>query len=201
MRNSIYLVLVIVSVLGSLVCRGQSGNIYTFAGNGTAGFAGDGGLATAAELNGATDVFKDAAGNVYIADRGNNRIRKVNTAGIISTIVGTGTPGYTGDGGPALSAELHHPNGVAVDAAGNIYIADENNNVIRMVNTAGTISTIAGNGTAGFAGDGGPATSAEFNDQQSCADGQHFGRDLYVCRWRRYGLYGRRGIGDFCELV
>ena len=169
MRKIIFLATFFVAVAGSLFCKAQSGNIYTFAGNGTAGFAGDGGLATAAELNGPTDVFKDAAGNTYIADRNNNRVRKVNPAGIISTIAGTGVAGYTGDGGLATAARLRHPNGVCVDAAGNIYIADESNNVIRMINAAGIITTIAGTGVAGFSGDGGPATSAKFNDPQAVA--------------------------------
>src|ERR1700744_2066758 len=163
MRNHIFLVVFFVCVFGNLFCKAQSGNIYTFAGNGTAGFSGDGGLATAAELRDPTDVFKDAAGNFYIADKGNNRIRMINTAGIISTIVGNGTAGYTGDGGPALAASLRNPNRVYVDGAGNIYIADAGNNVIRMVNTTGIISTIAGTGAAGFSGDGGPALSAELS--------------------------------------
>ena len=169
MRNYTFLFILIVSLLCNSFCKAQSGNIYTTVGTGVAGFAGDGGLATAAKLNSPTDVFKDQNGNLFIADRNNNRIRKVNTAGIISTVVGNGTAGYTGDGGLATAAELKHPNGVAVDYAGNIYIADESNNVIRMVNTAGIISTIAGTGTAGFSGDGGPATSAMFNDPQAVA--------------------------------
>ncbi len=147
----------------------QSGNIYTMAGTGTAGFSGDGGPATAARLNNPTDVFKDAAGNFYIADRDNNRIRKVNTAGTITTIAGTGAAGYTGDGGSALLAKLRHPNGVAVDAAGNIYIADQGNDVIRKINTSGIISTIAGTGTAGFTGDGGLATLARLDDPEAVA--------------------------------
>jgi len=155
--------------LCNLLCNAQSGNIYTLAGNGTAGFSGDGGPATAAKLNGPTDIFEDASGNFYIADRNNNRVRKINTSGIISTIAGTGAAGYTGDGGLATLAKLSHPNGVVVDASGNVYIADESNNVIRMINTAGIISTIAGNGTAGFSGDGGAATLCQFNDPQAVA--------------------------------
>ena len=147
----------------------QSGNIYGFAGDGVAGFSGDGGPATAAKLNNPSDVFEDGSGSFYIADRNNNRVRKVNAAGIISTIAGTGTAGYSGDGGLATLAKLNHPNGVAVDAAGNIYIADESNNVIRMINPAGIISTVAGTGTAGFLGDGGVATSARLNDPQAVA--------------------------------
>jgi trimeric autotransporter adhesin len=116
------------------------------AGTGEVAFAGDGGPATAATLNGPSAVAIDAAGNILIADAWNNRIRKINTAGIISTIAGNGTAGFSGDGGPATSAALNQPTGVAVDAAGNIYIADYTNNKIRMVDTTGTITTFAGNG-------------------------------------------------------
>ena len=160
MRNYTFLIVFLAGIFGYSVCNAQSGYIYTFAGNGTGGYSGDGGPATAAELNNPTDVFKDAAGNIYIADRDNDRIRKVNTAGIISTVAGTGTAGYTGDGGSALLAKLKKPNGVCLDAAGNMYIADQGNNVIRKVSTTGIITTIVGNGTAGFTGDGGSALTA-----------------------------------------
>jgi sugar lactone lactonase YvrE len=122
-----------------------------------------GGPATAAELYNPTGVVFDAIGNLYIADYPNNRIRKVNTSGIISTIAGTGTAAYSGDGGPATAAELSDPSQIKIDFKGNLYIADARNNRIRMVNTAGIISTIAGNGIAGFSGDGGQATSSELN--------------------------------------
>jgi Cep192 domain 4/NHL repeat len=137
-----------------------SGNISTVAGNGTQGFSGDGGPATSASLWGPTGVAMDAAGNLYIADQSNNRIRKVDTSGNISTVAGNGTQGFSGDGGPAASTELYYPYGVAVDGAGNLYIADQANQRIRKVDTSGNISTVAGNGTYGFSGDGGPATSA-----------------------------------------
>ena len=142
---------------------GQSGYIYTLAGDGTAGFSGDGGLATAAQLNRPTDVFKDGKGNIYIADRGNNRIRLVNQAGIISTFAGTGTAGYTGDGGPATAATFNAPKRMVVDPSGNMYIADQGNNVIRKIDTTGIISTIAGTGVSGVSGDGGPATVAQLD--------------------------------------
>ena len=145
--------------------------ITTFAGNGTAGYAGNGGQATAAELRTPACVAFDASGNMYIADANNNRIRMVNTAGIISTFSGIGTAGYTGDGGQATAAELHYPDGVAVDASGNVYIADASNNRIRTVSTAGIISTFAGNGTAGYTGDGGQATAATLNSPAGLALG------------------------------
>ncbi len=137
-----------------------TGTINTLAGNGTGGFAGDGGLATSAELKIPFGVAVDSAGNAYIADAQNNRIRRVSTTGIITTVAGNGSAGSAGDGGPAVSASLNNPTGVAIDATGNLYIADQYNNKIRVVNIAGLISTFAGNGTVGNGGDGGPATAA-----------------------------------------
>jgi len=146
-----------------------AGTITTIAGNGKEGFSGDGGPAPSAELTFPVEVAVDPAGNVYIADEGSNRIRKVNTAGTISTIAGNGKDGFNGDGGPATSASLNDPRGVAVDPTGNVYITDRGNNRIRKVNTAGIISTIAGNDTQGFSGDGGPATSASLNKPREVA--------------------------------
>lgn len=146
---------------------------------GIIGFSGDGGPATAAELNNPSSVAADAFGNVYIGDKNNNRIRKVNTNGIITTIAGNGTAGFSGDGGPATAAELNAPTAVAVDNAGNVYICDGSNNRVRMVNTSGIITTVAGNGTTGFSGDGGPATAAELNVPCGIAiDG--CGQHLYI---------------------
>ena len=142
------------------------GSITPFAGNSTQGYSGDGGLAVNAELNYPYGVAVDSAGNVYIADTTNAVIRKV-TAGTldISTIAGNGTTGYSGDGGPATSASINLPTDLAVDAAGNLYIADRNNGVIRKVDTSGNISTVAGNWRLGngYAGDGGVATAAMLN--------------------------------------
>ena len=143
------------------------GIITTIAGGGTGGI-GDGGPATAANVN-PYGVAVDAAGNVYIADQNNERIRKVNTSGIITTVAGNGTPGFSGDGGAATSAELYYPYDVKVDAAGNLYIPDKHNQRIRKVNTSGIINTIAGTGTAGYSGDGGPATAAELNNPSGLA--------------------------------
>jgi hypothetical protein len=138
-----------------------AGVISTVVGNGTSGFSGDGGQATAAELEGPGPVVFDATGNMYVPDGLNNRIRKVTTAGIISTIAGNGTNGYSGDGGQATAAELNGPDQMACDAIGNLYIGDNSNHRVRKITTAGIISTIAGNGTFGFSGDGGQATAAE----------------------------------------
>ncbi len=169
----------------------DQGLINTVAGDGTAGYNGDGIAATNAELNEPYGAAADGAGNIYIVDSGNQRIRKVTAStGMISTVAGDGTAGYSGDGEAAISAELHSPQGVAVDNAGNIYIADTRNNVIRVVNTgaaqitiaaivipAGDIATVAGDGygsgfgggAGGYSGDGGAATNAELNVPRSVA--------------------------------
>jgi sugar lactone lactonase YvrE len=193
----------------------SAGAITTVAGNGTVGYSGDGGPATLAQLNWPKDVALDNVGNLYVADTGNSVIRKISPAGVISTIAGTGRSGYSGDGGPAVSAELNVPTGVTVDAAGSVLVADTNNFcvrkitgdglivtiagtgqsgnagngtqavhqplwyptslkfdisgnlyvadalVVRAISAAGTITTVAGNGTVGYSGDGGAATSAE----------------------------------------
>jgi hypothetical protein len=143
----------------------STGVITTVAGNGTAGSTGDGAAATSATLNNPADVYVDSSNNLYIADAGNNKIRKVtNSTGYISTVAGNGTAGSTGDGAAATSAELSSPQTVTLDSAGNIYIGDYGNNKIRKVTiSTGYISTVAGNGTAGFSGDGGAATSAELD--------------------------------------
>jgi uncharacterized protein (TIGR03437 family) len=142
----------------------RSGTITTVAGSGNQGFSGDGGPATAASLDYPYGIAVDSAGNLYIADTHNNRIREVTTDGVIHTIAGSGTRGYSGDGGPATGASLSNPRGVQVDSAGNVYIADSFNHVIREVNKkTGAIATIAGTGASGFTGDGGPATSATLN--------------------------------------
>ena len=141
------------------------------AGTGTAGGTGDGGPATEAELNQPSDVALDGAGNIYIADYGNDRVRMVSpVGGTITTVAGNGAEGYAGNGGAATSAELDVPAGLALDGAGNLYIADLFNNVIRKVAAAtGIITTVAGNGTQGFSGDGGLATQAELNQPDGVA--------------------------------
>jgi hypothetical protein len=140
-----------------------SGVISTVAGTGIGGYSGDGGQATAAKVNTPTDVTFDAAGNMYIGDFSNARVRKVNTSGVISTIAGTGAAGYSGDGGLATAAEINHPYGVATDRQGNLFISDDIDNRIRMVNSVGVISTYAGTGVGGYSGDGGPATAAQIS--------------------------------------
>lgn len=139
-----------------------AGIITTVAGTGEAGFGGDGGLATAAQLSNPRGIALDAVGALYIADSSNFRIRKVDASGIITTVAGNGVLGGGGNGGPATSAQLR-PSGVYADSAGDLYIADEGNSSIRKVDDAGIITTVAGNGDTSFYGDGGPATQAALN--------------------------------------
>ncbi|MCP3906009.1 MAG: hypothetical protein GY715_20490 [Planctomycetes bacterium] len=147
-----------------------TGIITTIAGTGSGGYNGDGVQATTAKLNKPEDVFRDAAGNLFIADRLNSRVRRVDGAGIITTIAGTGTGGYSGDGGQATAAKINRPVAVAVTAFGDLLIADMNNHRIRRVDlTSGIIETVAGNGTPGFGGDGGPATDANLQAPQGVA--------------------------------
>jgi Secretion system C-terminal sorting domain/NHL repeat len=140
-----------------------SGIITTIAGTGVAGNTGDGGMATAAKLHQPWGVTLDGTGNIYIADMVNHRIRVVAPSGIITNFAGTGTPGFFGDGGPATAAQFYQPADVLFDQSGNTYIADQLNNRTRKISSTGIITTVAGNGTPGYFGDGGPATAAEIN--------------------------------------
>ncbi len=137
------------------------GKITTVAGTGVAGFGGDNGPALSAQLNCPREVAVDSAGTVYITDAGNHRVRKITADGKISTVAGTGTAGFSGDGGPAPSAKLNLPLGVVVDSTGTVYVSDYNNHRVRKIAPDGKISTVAGTGAAGFSGDGGPAVSAQ----------------------------------------
>ena len=135
------------------------GTVTTFAGTGSSGYTGDGGPAVQAQLDYPTGVAVDATGGLYIADSGNLRIRLVDPKGIITTVAGTGKNGHSGDGGPAVQAQLDYPTGVAVDAIGHLYIATGQR--IRRVDPSGTITTVAGTGEVGYSGDGGPAVEAQ----------------------------------------
>ncbi len=148
--------------LNNRIRKIAGGNITTIAGNGQMSFGGDFGAATSAQLSAPDGVAVDNAGNVYISDFLNNRVRMVTPSGVISTYAGNGNSGFSGDGGPATSAQLSQPAGLAVDAAGNLYIADSNNSAVRKVTPSGIISTVAGTGgSQGYSGDGASATAAK----------------------------------------
>ena len=139
------------------------GNMTRFAGTGESGFSGDDGKATEARLKIPAGLTFDKKGNLYIADRNNHRIRKVDTRGIITTVAGNGTAGFSGDGGKATQAQLSLPSGVVVDDKGNVYISDRSNDRVRVVDNKGIITTFAGNGVDGYKGDLGPATQAQLS--------------------------------------
>ncbi len=139
------------------------GLVVTYAGNGSKGYAGDGGRANLAQLSSPAGIALDSAGTLFIADRDNNVVRRVSKDGVIDTFAGSGSQSYAGDGAQARQAVLNQPSGVAVDSDGNVYIADTENQRIRKVTRDGSITTIAGNGTQGYDGDGGLATSAKLN--------------------------------------
>jgi sugar lactone lactonase YvrE len=145
------------------VSRSNVGRIETLAGNGQFGFSGDGGPAALAQMGTIQGLTVDSAGNVYLSDVSNHRVRRIDRTGIITTIAGTGAPGFNGDQRPATTAQLATPAGITLDAAGNLYIADLGNHRIRRIDRNGIISTYAGNGARGFSGDGGLAMAASFN--------------------------------------
>ncbi len=140
----------------------QSWIITTAVGTGEKGYAGDGGPASRALLNGPFDVAFDALGNLYFSDTFNHCIRRVDArTGVITTCAGCGEVGYSGDGGPAASARFNEPYGIAVDNAANVYVADRHNHCVRRIDgTSGIVTTFAGNDSSGFAGDDGPASRA-----------------------------------------
>ena len=188
MRHLAFALVFVASVLGMGNAQNpQTLYIETFAGNGIAGFTGDGGRATSAEIQWPSQIVLDRTGNIYFADNLNNRIRVINTqsttqtllnvsvcSGCIETVAGNGGLGFGGDGGPARDAMLAHPVGMGIDSAGNIYVADQQNHRIREITTEGVITTVVGSGAWGnhdcsggsYSGDGGPATSATLNCPQ-----------------------------------
>ena len=169
-------ILLLTFLLGSLATNAQT--INPFAGNHIPGYSGNGAPATAAECYAPAGIAADNAGNVYFIDQGSSVVRKVNAGGIITTYAGNDTAGYSGNGGPATAASLNQPSSLAIDDTGNLYIADDVNNVIRKVNTAGIITTVAGDGTAGYLGDAGLATNAKLNSPKGIAV-DHLG-NMYI---------------------
>lgn len=141
-----------------------AGLISTYAGNGTYGCAGDNGAALNANVSGPIGIVADQFGNKYFADSRCNVVKKVSATGIITTIAGTGVAGFGGDNGPATMALLNFPQGLEIDSVGNIYVADNKNNRIRKITPSGIITTVAGNGTSAFSGDGGQAVSASLKE-------------------------------------
>ena len=182
------------------VCADNSGNIYftelrngivrkinsttgiitTVAGTGLPGYSDGGGVATMAQLKNPNGLCVDASGNLYVADGSNHRIRKIILAtGLITTVAGTGTGDYTGDGGSATNATLYIPTGIALDNANNLYVSEYGNNVVRKISlSSGIITTIAGTGTSGYSGDGGPATNAKFFGPQGIFVDRN--NDIYI---------------------
>ncbi|UUY05236.1 hypothetical protein LRS13_06865 [Svornostia abyssi] len=162
---------VIISDVNTTMVRriDPAGGSSTVAGTGIPGFSGDGGPATAAQLNSPRDVAVAPDGSILIVDSFDHRVRRVDPAGVISTVAGTGTPGFSGDGGPATAAQLRFPEGVAVAGDGSVLIADRVNDRVRRVDPAGVISTLAGTGADGFSGDGGPAAAAALDDPADVA--------------------------------
>lgn len=192
----------------------RAGIITTVAGSGAAGvnqgsFSGDGGPAVNATLQEPVDVAFDSAGSLYIADRDNQRVRKVVSSGMISTVAGNGTRGLAGDGGPAAAASLSNPLGIAVDAAGNLLIADSGNFRVRKVDVNGVISTYVGTGIEGVSGDGGPATAATITEPEEVAFDPSGALIVATLGWIRgvdrggtiSTIAGRTGIGQRVDGV
>lgn len=172
-----------------------NGIITTLAGNGNSGYSGDGGMATNASLANPGGLAWDLAGNLIFADVANNRVRKVDTNGVITTVAGNGAPGFAGDGGPATEAALNFPTQVAVNADGDLFIADANNHRIRRVDAGGIITTVAGTGLPGYLGDGGAATNAQFRQPTGLAlngEGDLFIADTGNARIRELIAFGPR---------
>ena len=168
-----------------------NGTIHTIAGTGERSSGGDGAPAVEAQLAAPNSVALDATGNVYIAEFRGNRIRRIDPAGRISTIAGTGESGFGGDGGPAVEAQLALPAGLTIDTTGNLYVAELGNNRIRRIDPAGRISTIAGTGKRGFSGDGGPAIKAQLSGPWG-VDIDHLGK-IYIAD------SGNRGVRVLTE--
>lgn len=194
-------VLLVMLLLSPFVGKAQI--ITTFAGTGSVGYSGDGGFARYASLNTPQGLALDTLGNLYISDQKNSKIRKVDIYGVITTIAGAGLAGSSGDGGPAEKAKINYPAGMAIDKIGNLYFADSRNHKIRKIDTGGTITTVAGNGTAGFSGDDSLAIYAQLNEPTDVAlddTGNMYIADHLNSRVRKVDVNGNistlAGTGD-----
>ena len=186
MKNNLLIRLFLLSIcLITGIAATNAQIITTYAGDTTTGYSGDGGPAIAAELHNPFSVVVDGSGNVYFSETANNCIRKVSPSGIISTIAGGIGAGYTGDGGPAAAAKLNSPGTMGIDGAGNIYVADWGNNVIRKISATDTITTVAGNGVHGFSGDGGNAKNAALNTPNIAVD---VSGNIYIADTKNYRI-------------
>jgi hypothetical protein len=171
----------------------SNGVLTTVAGTGIFGYSGDGGPATKADIFEPRGLAFDHAGNLFICDTANYRIRKVSPSGVITTFAGNGRPGYSGDGEPAIAASLGRFTRIAIDSFDNVYLSDDLNHVVRRVTADGTIHTVVGNGKFGFAGDGGPATNASLKAPSGLAfdaNGDLFVLDRIDNRIRRVSAGG-----------
>lgn len=176
-----------------------SGLSKVIAGVGSAGFSGDGGAATSAKLNTPMGVAVDSIGNVYVADTSNNRIRKIDTSGVISTFAGTGANNFSGDNGAATAATFRAPYGVAVDSAGNVFIADTSNHRIRKVSVGGTVTTVAGNGTAGYLADNTAAISTRLNAPRAVLPDGNGG--FYIADYNNHRIRQVSAGGDITTVA
>ncbi|MFI5195747.1 MAG: T9SS type A sorting domain-containing protein [Chitinophagales bacterium] len=181
MKSAILIKFICSSILVAITYTNinAQGIITTWLGNGTAGYSGDNGPANLAQINHPYGIAFDGAGNFYIADQGNFAIRKINSAtGVITTIAGNGSQGFSGDEGLAVNATLGSLYGICVDASNNIYLTDWDKSVVREINAStGIITTIAGNGTSGYSGDNGPAVNAQLNQPEGLCI---FSGNLYI---------------------
>jgi sugar lactone lactonase YvrE len=174
------------SELNAVFRLDSSGVLTRVAGNSRTGYSGDGGPATNAQITSPQGLALDTAGNLFIADYGNRRIRRVSKDGIITTVAGSGACCFAGDGGPAVNAALATPLGLSVDARGNLFIADEYNHRIRKVSTSGIITTVAGDGMSGFSGDGGPGDKAQLSYPTSVAADR--AGNLYIADYNNHRI-------------
>jgi sugar lactone lactonase YvrE len=185
---------------GRVLLIDSVGNTSVIAGTGEVGFSGDGGPATKAAFSSPTSLAADSAGNLYVADAGNSRVRRIDPMGVVTTVAGNGEVGSSGDGGPAVNASFDSLAGLAVDPQGNLFIADSGNHRIRKVDAAGTVTTVAGIGEPGFDGDGGDARSARLNTPTGIAFDASRGR-LLVADTGSHAVRGLEADGTIVTLA